>query len=53
MTNLSANFHIVKNMLRDKNKKNIEEIKMDFYSERFSKQSDRYFQSIEDNRKFK
>jgi hypothetical protein len=30
MTNLAANFQIVKNMLRDKSKNNIEEIKTDF-----------------------
>jgi hypothetical protein len=38
MTNLAAKFQIVKNMLRDKGKNKIEEIKTDFNSERFDEE---------------
>jgi hypothetical protein len=38
MINLAVLFQNIKNMLRDKSKKNIEEIKMDFNPERFSEE---------------
>ena len=38
MTNLAVNFQNIKNMLRDKGKKKIEEIKADFNPERFDEE---------------